>query len=145
MMGVAPLVCVLLLAACGGGGGGAAPGAESLSGASRTSEVPQVDQFVALARSADCARTTNRLYLIDQKMVFWRRADLGCFDAAYAHHLYGATPQMLLCSSNDSIAGPMIRCTDAQYRSLFDTILNNLDKGDLGLGSAHKVEAIAIG
>ncbi|MDQ2990435.1 MAG: hypothetical protein M3R60_15170, partial [Pseudomonadota bacterium] len=57
---------------------------------------------------------------------------------------FGATPQTVLCSVADSIAGPQTTCSDEQARALFDIIVANLDKGDLGLGSSHQVEAIVV-
>jgi hypothetical protein len=140
-----PLLGALLLSSCGGGSAGAGPerlAAAGVAGGQPNGDIPQTDEFIKQAQAAGCATNTNRLFLIDQKMVFWDRADRHCADASYARGLYGATPQTLLCTSADSIAGPRTSCSDPQYRALFDTILNNLDSPDLGLGAGHKVEAI---
>lgn len=143
---IAPLIAALLLAGCGGGSVPAARSASQVtkpaSGGIVPTPAPDTQAFVALARSQDCAAARNRLFLIDQKFVFWDRADSACHDASYARQLYGATPQSVLCSNGDSVAGPMTSCTDEKYRAMFDTILKNLDDASLGLGGTSKVEAI---
>lgn len=93
-----------------------------------------LEPFRELARKADCADVQNRLFLIDGQVVFWDREST-CADAAYARHLYGRTVERLICSDEDSIAGPRHACNNAgRYKSLFETVLENLDKPDLGLG-----------
>jgi hypothetical protein len=94
-----------------------------------------------MAQEASCASTRNNLYLVDSKYVLWDRAG-NCADASYAQVLMGATPQAVLCSAGDSIAGPRTSCTDESARPLFETMLKNLDKADLGLGAGHKVEPV---
>jgi hypothetical protein len=83
----------------------------------------------------------NRLFVIDDQLVFWDRAG-GCADAAYAEALYGSTPDKILCVLHDSIAGPVKSCTDAKYKSQFDTMTANLDEPDLGLGPEHTVQPV---
>ncbi|MGZ8289238.1 MAG: protease complex subunit PrcB family protein [Telluria sp.] len=99
--------------------------------------------FTALAREEACAGTRNRLFVIDGMQVFWDRAG-NCGDNSYAQRLFGATPDALLCETMDSIAGPRTSCKDEASRGLFNTILANLDRDDLGLGKGHKVEALAF-
>ena len=65
-----------------------------------------------------------------------------CADASYSEMLYGSTPDQVLCSLYDSIAGPMKNCQHEQYRAMFDTITANLDKPDLGLGPDHTVQPV---
>jgi len=96
-----------------------------------------------MARTSPCADTRNRLYLIDQKLVFWDRAG-SCADAAYAQTLFDGAVDHQLCSFHDSIAGPMKGCADSRFGTLFDTIIANADKADLGLGPAHRVRAIPL-
>jgi hypothetical protein len=136
------------LAGCGGG-----------SGAQPDRQVGQVSQGVAVgepapvalaladfqarARAAACTETRNRLFVIDGTKVLWDHAG-NCADASYGQVLYGARPDTVLCSHGDTIAGPRTTCPDAASRSLFDTIVQNLDKADLGLGSTHKVERISF-
>lgn len=98
----------------------------------------KTDDFVALTNDPNCANRLNRLFVIDAKYVLWD-SDGKCADAAYTQTLYGVTPQNILCTNGDSFAGPRSSCTDQQYANLFQTILDNVDKSDLGLGSAHKV------
>ncbi|MES2151051.1 MAG: hypothetical protein V4508_14825 [Pseudomonadota bacterium] len=133
-----------LLSACGGGS--ATPEVRLTQGIavgepSPSAPVPVVADFIRVARQASCSDISNRMVMIDQKLVYWDTAG-NCADASYARQLLGATPQTVLCSMSDTIAGPRTACSDAQYRSMFDTILSKRDKADLGLGSAHRVEPI---
>ncbi len=90
-----------------------------------------------------CADIHNRLFLIDDQLVFWDIAG-NCADASYSQILFGSTPDEILCRLNDSIAGPMKSCDDESYQEMFDTITANLDQPDLGLGEAHTVEAVSF-
>jgi hypothetical protein len=140
------LAGALALASCGGGSNGVMP---SQQAGQRVVEgepnggVPVTAEFIAQAQGASCADQRNRLFMIDKQMVFWDRVG-NCADNSYARNLFGATPQALLCSATDSVGGPRITCADAQRRAMFDTILANLDKGDLGLGSGHQVEPLSV-
>lgn len=139
-----PLAAAVLAAGCGGGatvgdpvvrGQGIAVG-EPNGGLAVTSE------FVKVAASSACTEFRNRLFLIDGKQVFWDRAG-NCPDNSYQQTLYGATPEAMLCSKADSIAGPRTTCSNESARPLFDIITKNLDAPDLGLAaSGHKVEPI---
>jgi hypothetical protein len=101
--------------------------------------------FVKLSQSMNgCADRKNRLWVIDGKMVFWDRAANGCPDMNWSQKLYGATPDALLCSSEDSFAGPVTKCADDSKRALFDIITRNADAANLGLDSSHKVTAVTI-
>ena len=101
----------------------------------------EIAPFKEMARDGGCADIRNRLFLIDDQLVFWDRAG-NCADAAYGESLYGSTPDQVLCVSHDSIAGPVKKCQDAQYQEMFDTMTSNLDKPDLGLGSGHTVQSV---
>jgi hypothetical protein len=97
--------------------------------------------FIQMAKESPCHQTKNRLFLIDSTLVFWDR--LGrCPDNAYEQTLFGNSPGAVLATSHDSIAGPRTTINNEQYRVLYETILANLDKPDLGLGVKHKVQAI---
>jgi hypothetical protein len=101
-----------------------------------------LEPFRELARNADCADTRNRLFLIDQRLVFWTR-ESSCSDAAFGHTLYRRTISNVICDLHDSIAGPMGDCHGSgSDTALFDTMLKNLDEPDLGLGAAHSVEPV---
>lgn len=97
--------------------------------------------FQKMAREGPCADIRNRLFLIDGQWVFWDREGR-CADAAYSQTLFGATVNDRLCDLHDSIAGPLKRCQEERYRQMFDTIIVNLDKPDLGLGPSHQVQPI---
>ncbi|MFA9275458.1 MAG: hypothetical protein ACEQSE_11355 [Candidatus Aquirickettsiella gammari] len=101
------------------------------------------NEFLTLAKEASCAEFKNRLLVIDQRYVLWDKSG-NCADASYAQNLYSNTPQSLLCSHADSIAGPRITCNDSQLENLFKTIIQNLDKADLGLGTSHQIQTISI-
>ena len=145
-----PLGVALMLAGCGGSGSTVMSERQAGSGVAIGQPAPAPSpapatlataEFSAMAREGVCADTRNRLFVIDGKSVFWDRAG-NCADAAYAQTLYGSSPQALLCSAGDSIAGPQSSCTDASVRPLFDTIVTHLDQDDLGLGAGHKVEQL---
>lgn len=144
-----PLAGLVLLSSCGGGGDvaglpdqQASPGVTVGPPAPAASTIP-AELFFTRAREEECADVRNRLFVIDGKQVFWDRAG-SCGDNSYAQRLYGATPEALLCSALDSIAGPQVHCDAPGARAMFDTILKNLHSADLGLGSTHKVELLSF-
>jgi len=137
------------LAACGGGSADA-PGVmknqqagQGIAVGEPNGGVPVVSEYIKLAQEAACTETRNNLYVVDSKYVLWDRAGK-CADMSYGQSLMGATPQAVLCTAGDTIAGPRTSCTDEAARPLFETMLKNLDKADLGLGSAHKVEQVSF-
>lgn len=141
-----PVMGALFLAACGGGGGAAtqiaASGAQGIAIGEPPPNGPVKEEFIKMARGETaCADRANRLYIIDGRQVLWQVAG-NCGDASYQNVLFGLTPKDQQCSNADSIAGPRTVCADASQRPLFDTIIQNLDKPDLGLGAAHKVEYV---
>lgn len=106
----------------------------------------QAFRDVALQTSG-CAQTRNRLLRIDHQtqgttdLILLDQAGT-CADAAYQQVLYGASPGDVLCSNVQTIAGPVKNCPAAQYAGLFDTIIDNLDKTDLGLGPDYRIQEI---
>lgn len=112
---------------------------EPVAVASPTPRETSIDvrPFVEMAQNASCSDVKNRLYIIDNRLVFWTSVG-SCDDAGYAHILYGATPQEKLCFLVDSFVGPQTSC-QPELDVLFQTILDNLDQPDLGLGDAHQV------
>lgn len=146
IFGAGAVLVALALAGCGGGGN-SINGGGTKTAADVVVNDPVIDSaaFVKLAQGmSSCADRKNRLWVIDGKQVFWDRAANGCPDMNWSQKLYGATPDALLCSSEDSIAGPMTKCVDDSKRALFDTIVKNADAANLGLDSSHKVVAITI-
>jgi hypothetical protein len=119
---------LLLLAGCGSDPAG-------------PSSVVDLVRFKEGAKSSGCADRRNRLFLIDGQLVFWDWAG-SCSDAGYGLTLYGSSPDQVLCSYHDSIAGPQRFCTDERYRGAFDTILTSLDNPDLGLSPGHTVQPV---
>jgi hypothetical protein len=107
----------------------------------RESSAVDLAPFKEMANNGICADIRNRLFLIDGQLVFWDVAG-NCADASYSETLYGSSPDQVLCSFHDSIAGPMKDCEEEQYQELFDTITENLDAPDLGLGEAHTVQTV---
>lgn len=122
------LAIALAVASCGDGSGEASP---------------QVDEnaFVQMALQATCTDIRNKLYEIDQTLVLSDRAG-NCPDASYSQVLYGATVDDVYCRNQDSIDGPLKRCDVIGYQSMFDVMIANLDKPDLGLGAAHSVKVL---
>jgi hypothetical protein len=109
----------------------------------RTGTGVDLAPFRQMAREAPCADISNRLFLIDGELVFWQREG-NCADAAYAYTLYGTTPDQILCTLYQTIAGPVDKCEDADYRGLFDTVVSNLGSPDLGLGAEHGVDPVSF-
>ena len=98
--------------------------------------------FQDMARKSMCTESKNRLFLIDGKTVLWDRAGL-CPDNAYEQTWFGPSPDQVICKAHDSIAGPRKTC-DPSRATEFDTMLENLDAPDLGLGKDHRVETIPL-
>lgn len=100
------------------------------------------------AQGSMCAGTRNRLLSIDHPtqgsmdLILLDQAG-NCADAAYRQVLYGASASEILCSNAQTIAGPRKSCPVAEYAAMFDTIITNLDKVDLGLGAPYAVVEIA--
>ncbi|GAB3464026.1 hypothetical protein GCM10027321_27330 [Massilia terrae] len=139
------VLLALVLAGCGGGGDGVAPTTKTAADVVINDPVIDSAAFVKLAVGmSSCADRKNRLWVIDGKQVFWDRAGYGCPDMNWSQKLYGATPDALQCSSEDSIAGPQTRCADDSKRALFDIVSKNADAANLGLDSSHKVVPIMI-
>ncbi len=112
----------------------------------QTTNSPRLDvePFKKLARETSCADVKNRLFVIDDRLVFWDR-ESRCADAAYARTLYDRKPETVLCHLMDSIAGPQRSCSGGElFTIMFDTILDNLDKPDLGLGPEHTVVPVTL-
>jgi len=145
----AALGAALSLTACGGSGdaGMSATVNPPIQGIAVGEPNPsaQVDKaaFIKMAQGAACSDTRNRLVIIDNAQVFWDVAGQ-CADASYSQALFGATTDKVQCKSYDSIAGPRTSCTDERYRAMFDTIVKNRDKDDLGLGGSHKIEVVDL-
>lgn len=115
------------------------------SGPSKEAPPPTVDlsPFREAARASECADIKNRLFLIDGTLVLWDRQG-NCPDASYLVRLSGGTVDNVLCELQDSIAGPRKECPDPQYEQMFNTINENLDQPDLGLGSDHTVTPVTL-
>ena len=100
-----------------------------------------LDPFIIMVENATCADKVNQLYLIDEELVFWA-VEGNCSDASFNYRLFDKTPENIACYTQDSIAGPQSKCLE-KYQSLFDTIIANLGKSDLGLGADHKVKQLS--
>lgn len=136
-----PLMIAVMLSACGG------ESASTLSAANvmQSGEPPPVllatTAFVSRARLEHCSEVRNRLFVLDNRMVLWDRVG-NCPDNSFAQVLFGANVDTILCSAKETIAGPVVSCTDPANRALFDTIRNNLPRTDLGLGAGHSVTEV---
>ena len=101
----------------------------------------ELNIFKNMAKNASCADITNKLFVIDNQMVFWS-VEGNCPDASYTYTLYGRNPDEILCKKFDSIAGPQQRCNNKDYQEIFQIIIDNLDADNLGLDNNHKVTEI---
>lgn len=105
-------------------------------------------RFIDLAKpTPNCAGTRNRLLsinhpvLLDAELVLLDQAG-NCADAAYRQLLMGETVDDVLCSNAQTFAGVVKKCAAPRYAALFDTIIANLDKSDLGLGAGYEITPI---
>ena len=112
-------------------------------GGSSSEPVVATADFIAMAKNAECSEYSNRLFLIDQKNVFWDVAG-NCPDRSPLRRFFGQSPNAILCTEVSSIAGPITTCSDEHARSLFTTIIYNLEKSDVGLGTSHQVPPIVF-
>lgn len=101
--------------------------------------------------TTSCVETRNRVVLIqnggdpDQRWVLLDQAG-ACADASYRQVLFGGEDgDKVLCSNAESIAGPQKSCAVGSHAAMFDTILANLAKPDLGLGAAYNVGQVYPG
>ncbi len=99
--------------------------------------------FVILAAHSECSQSRNRLFRIDETLVYWERQG-PCADYGYGFVLFDGSVENVLCSLSDSIMGPQGGCKDPSYREMFDTLLKDSSRPDLGLGSGHTVEEIPV-
>jgi hypothetical protein len=104
---------------------------------------PSRSAFIDNARNAVCADIRNRLFVIDDRLVFWDRAG-SCPDNAYGATLFGDSVNDVLCYFGDSIAGPMKRCPVTGYEAMFETMTTHSDDPGLGLGPEHSVEVLPL-
>lgn len=100
-----------------------------------------LDVFRNMASNATCSDIDNKLYIIDNQLVFWI-TEGNCADASYSYTLFGSNPDEILCKKFDSIIGPQEQCFDDEFQEIFQIILDNLDAYDLGLENNHQVSEI---
>lgn len=103
----------------------------------------ELDEFQNMAINATCSDIANKLFVIDNQLVFWI-VEGNCPDASYSYTLFGNNPDEILCKKFDSIAGPQEQCFDESYQEIFQIISNNKDAEDLGLNKNHKITEIEI-
>lgn len=104
------------------------------------------DALVSLkrvAKAADCADISNRLFVIDGKLVFWdRRGE--CPDNRYSYELRDLSTDAMVCNVRDTFGGPLGECSSPEFQSLLNVISANLGKADLGLGASHRVQTVSF-
>jgi hypothetical protein len=141
-------MCVVapLLTGCGAGavsddlassrGGGVQP-------LRRGGALTEFGSLLDMARSARCASDRNKVFVIDNALMLWDRAGQ-CPDNASEQVLYAWPSSDVKCVQSQTLAGPAVRCNEATDRQLFETMLNNLDRADLGLGAGHLVSVVDL-
>jgi len=122
--------------------------ADELEHGWRRASCPQYLYAIEEAQaSTSCAQTRNRVLFIqdnlrpDDRVILLDQAGT-CSDAAYRQVLFGKDGDDVLCSNADSIAGPHKSCSAPSHAAMFDTILANLERPDLGLGSGYRVDQV---
>lgn len=107
---------------------------------------PKTDVLASLkreAKSAECADISNRLFVIDEKLVFWdRRGE--CPDNRYSYELRDLSTDAMVCNVRDTFGGPLGECSSPELQSLLNVMSANLGRTDLGLGSTHKIQAVSF-
>jgi len=99
--------------------------------------------FKAMAGASVCVDRRNRLFLIDDRLVFWDRESNVCFDALYSLTLYGRSVDTVLCERHDAVGeGNVTNCPYEAYRDTFQRIITSLDDPTLGLGPEHTVQVV---
>jgi hypothetical protein len=97
-----------------------------------------MEPFVAKANKNICTDIVNKLFVIDDALVFWWREG-SCRDASFGYTLFGTDTGNVLCRHLETIAGLYEDIRDSSCLPMFLTIINNLNNRNLGLGSAHRV------
>ena len=92
-------------------------------------------EFIAPRRAGRLRHDVNRIDRIDGDLVLWHREDLGCADAASRLTLYGTTLNEQ-CTYAQTIASLRTDRNDDEMRPQFDTIVDNLNAANFGLGRA---------
>ena len=103
----------------------------------------EFDVFKNMARNTTCADITNKLFIIDNQILFWV-VEGNCPDASYSYTLFGNNPDEILCKRYDSIAGPQEQCNNDNYLEIFQIIVDNIDADNLGLDATQKVSEISF-
>ena len=97
--------------------------------------------FKNMASNATCSDVTNKLFVIDNQLVFWI-TEGNCPDASYSYTLFANTPNEILCKKYDSIAGPQEKYLDEKYKEFFQTITDNIHVDNFGLDESYKVTEV---
>lgn len=103
----------------------------------------ELDEFQNMAINATCSDIANKLFVIDNQLVFWI-VEGNCPDASYSYTLFGNNPDEILCKKFDSIAGPQEQCFNESYQDIFQIMIDNIYSDDLGLDPNHKITEIEI-
>ena len=105
-----------------------------------TAQVP-TQAFINLWSGHDCT-SQRRVVVIDKHLVYTESNDLQCADQNI-YRLYESTPDHPLCTAGGLVVVTNI-CPngDINDTAMMETIIANLRKPDLGLGSAHTVEQV---
>lgn len=100
-----------------------------------------MDVFRNMASNATCSDINNKLFIIDNQLVFWVKEG-NCADASYEYTLFGSNTNEIICKKFDSIIGPQEQCFDDEFQEMFQILIDNLDADDLGLDTNHKITEI---
>jgi hypothetical protein len=93
----------------------------------------------SMMRKELCSDFLNRLYIINNDYALWiRKGD--CYDNRYSYTLFGKGVK-ILCYQRETITGVDKKCNSA-HESFFSTMIDNMDKVNLGLNKQMKVSMI---
>ena len=136
LQGLLAAVSAMLILGCCTGNGSNQP-------TSKPAGTIDLAPFIQTAQKSICHDQRNRLFLIDQHLVLWDRAGT-CIENGYGQILYADSLATILCERHDSIGGEIKTYNSPQEQPLFDAVVANLDRPDLGLGATHTVQAISF-
>lgn len=99
----------------------------------------EIAKQIQLAKKEPCADVENKLYLINNRFIYWLRKG-NCSDNNFAYYLIGKGLKEL-CSNIETIDGPKTKYTPGM-KELFNKIIAHSEETNLGLNSTYTVKLI---
>jgi len=118
-------------------------GAGPVRAADHGSSSVDLEAFRELARTNDRSECVDEqaLYLVDREYVVHLTRG-SCPDAGGGISLFSSTPDQLLCSAHQTIAGPLQRCASESARPLFQVIIEHIHGEPDDVLPGHTLERV---